>query len=99
MTGRPPLDDPSYEPEHPPVNGQIPDVVYHFGPSTQLRWFKRFHKMLNASNNFYDYYTTSEHHRGPCCGSCLVEFEEEADCCGGGVIADGWCCCRDDRIG
>jgi hypothetical protein len=84
--------------EHPPVNGRVPDVVYQFGPATQLRWFKRFRSELNTSNNLYDYHITSEHHRGPCCGTCLAEYEEDHELGYGTVIDDGWCCCRDERI-
>lgn len=95
MSDIPPLEDPSYVPEHPPVDGKIPDVVYRFGPATQIRWFKRFYKSLGPDNNFSDYYVDSEHHRGCCCVSCLDEYEEHC----GSVIDDGWCCCRDERIG
>jgi hypothetical protein len=92
-----PLEDPDYEPENPPVNGEIPRAVYRFGPRTQVRWFKRFRKMVKDDTSFYDYYVTSEHHKGTCCISCIGEFEDDYQ--SGGVIADGWCCCRDSRIG
>lgn len=98
VTDKPPLEDPSYEPEHPPVDGKIPEEVYHFGTRTQLRWFKRFLRELDSSNNLYKYYVHSEHHKGPCCGSCLTEYEEDVSLGHGGVVCDGWCCCRDDRI-
>jgi hypothetical protein len=93
---KPPLDDPFYEPEHPPVNERIPDEVAKFGPRTQIRWFNRFRAALNAGNNLNDYYVTSENHKGPCCASCIGEFEDGYQ--RGGVIADGWCCCLDSRI-
>lgn len=89
-----PLDDPSYEPKYPRVNG-IPKEVSFFGPRTQIRWFKRYLKPFETED-LSSYYVTSEHHKGLCCGSCLGEFENEYQ--GGGVIADGWCCCRDSRI-
>jgi hypothetical protein len=95
---RPPLEDPSYEPKYPPVDGKIPAEVSKFGPETQLRWFKRFSGDLDQGYNYYDYYTISEHHRGPCCGSCVVEYEENQGTNYGSVIDDGWCCCRDGRI-
>jgi hypothetical protein len=95
-----PLEDPAYEPKHPPVDGLIPEVVEKFGPATQLRWFKRFRSVLRFStkNNMFLYHVTSEHHRGPCCGSCLVEWEEDSPRGYGTVIDDGYCCCRDGRI-
>lgn len=91
-----PLDDAAYEPEHPPVDGQIPDVVVRFGPRTQIRWFQRFGEQLGKRKDWDDYHCQSEHHRGFCCGSCVGEFEDGYH--GGGVIADGWCCCRDTRM-
>jgi hypothetical protein len=90
-----PLNDPDYEPRHPPVDGQIPDVVARFGLRTQIRWFARFGEQLGKRNDWDDYYCQSEHHRGLCCGSCYGEYEDGYQ--GGGVIADGWCCCRDGR--
>jgi hypothetical protein len=96
---RPPLEDPSYVPKNPPVNGRIPEVVYQFGPATQLRWFKRFRSELSAPYNMFVYHITSEFHKGPCCGSCLVEWEEDEPLGYGSVIGDGWCCCCDERIG
>jgi len=90
-----PLEDPDYEPERPPVNGQIPDVVARFGPPTQIRWFKRFGEQLGKRKDWDDYYCQSEHHRGLCCGSCYSEYEDGYQ--GGGVMVDGWCCCRDER--
>lgn len=89
-----PLEDPSYKPKYPPVDGKIPAVVIKFGPATQLRWFRRFLRDLGWGANFYEYYTTSKHHKGPCCGTCIVDCEEGY----GSVIDDGWCCCRDERI-
>lgn len=88
-----PLNDPDYEPKHPPVNGQIPDVVTRFGMRTQIRWFARFGEQLGRRADWGNYHCQSEHHRGPCCGSCQWEFEEQS-----GVMMDGWCCCRDGRI-
>lgn len=90
-----PLEDPDYEPRHPPVDGRIPDVVARWGKASQLRWFQRFAGELNPLENFAAYWVTSEHHRGVCCGSCLGEFEDGYQ--GGGVMADGYCCCRDGR--
>lgn len=91
-----PLEDPDYVPEHPPVDGKIPEVVAKFGMGTQLRWFARFYNKLNWSEDVSGYYVTSEHHKGDCCGACKMEFEDDYQ--GGGVIADGWCCCKDGRI-
>lgn len=91
-----PLNDPSYKPEHPPVNGRIPEVVKRFGMATQLRWFRWFWKELRVLNDYSGYYVSSEHHLGLCCMPCTGEFVDGHH--GGGVIADGWCCCRDSRI-
>lgn len=91
-----PLEDSDYEPEHPPVDGKIPEVVARFGPSTQIRWFMRFHRSLTEEAKLDEYYVTSENHKGPCCSSCMGEFIDGYQ--GGGVIADGWCCCKDGRI-
>lgn len=89
---RAPLDDPAYEPEHPPVNGVIPDVVAKWGPKSQLRWFRRFQPQLAGGQPWSQYYVHSEGHLGICCCSCGDEYEH-----GTGVIMDGWCCCRDER--
>lgn len=87
----PPLEDYSYEPENPPIDGMIPEVVKKFGPRTQIRWFKRFYLDLKKGQSFGEYYTSSEQHKGYCCLDCdyeLVEF-------GTGVMAFGpGCCCR-----
>lgn len=88
----PPLDDPHYVPQHPPVDGQIPDVVARWGKRSQLRWFRRFRRQLADRQEWDRFYSCSEHHLGSCCYSCF----EEADF---GVMQDGWCCCRDERIG
>jgi hypothetical protein len=89
-----PLDDPTYEPKHPPVGGGIPAVVAKWGPRSQLRWFRRFGRQLGLRRDWDQYYVHSEHHRGVCCFSC----EEEA-WHGEGAMLDGWCCCHDGRLG
>lgn len=88
-----PLEDPRYVPEHPPINGIIPDVVARFGKNTQIRWFERFRGQLSVGQNLDEYYVRSEYHKGSCCFSCIAEFDEDS-----GVIMDGYCCCRDSRI-
>lgn len=93
MGSEAPLNDSSYEPEHPPVDGKIPDVVARFGKHTQLRWFKRFLGEFTEPEDLSQYYVTSEHHKDTCCMSCISEFENDY-----GVILEGWCCCRDERI-
>jgi hypothetical protein len=90
--GKPPLEDPSYEPKYPPVDGKVPDVVAEFGPATQIRWFRRFLSALDYTVKLSEYYVTSGVHKGPCCGSCIGEYVDGYQ--GGGVIMDGWCCCR-----
>lgn len=91
-----PLEDPDYVPEHPPVDGKIPDVVSKWGKESQLRWFQRFGKELRDPPDRTDLYVESEYHPNWCCRACLCELEDNY--LGGGVMADGWCCCRDQRI-
>jgi len=90
-----PLEDPSHEPEHPPENGQIPEVVAKWGKASQLRWFKRFGGDLHPRQTWGQYWCESEHHPGLCCHSCQGELRDGYH--GGGVMSDGWCCCRDRR--
>ena len=90
-----PLDDPAYIPQYPPVDGQVPEVVVKWGPRSQLRWFRRFGKLLGVRNDWDRYYCTSPHHRGLCCTSCEGEYLDGYQ--GGGVMMDGWCCCHDSR--
>lgn len=89
---RAPLNDPTYVPAHPPVDGRVPDVVAKWGQRSQLRWFRRFRSDLAPSGDLSRYFCQSEHHRGPCCSSCESEAED-----GFGIWVDGWCCCRDER--
>ncbi|MER6350647.1 hypothetical protein ABT186_02025 [Streptomyces sp. NPDC001634] len=91
-----PLDDPAYEPKHPPVGGRIPDVVAKWGPRSQLRWFRRFRDQLTAYWDSYDYYSETEHHRGGCCDSCME------DAAAGYEDLPDVCCCyalRDEKQG
>lgn len=87
-----PLEDPTYTPAHPPINGQVPDVVAKWSPRSQLRWFLRFGKQLGGRKDWERFYCASEHHRGFCCTSCWDEFEAST-----GVMMDGWCCCRSGK--
>lgn len=84
-----PLEDPAYTPAHPPVDGQVPDVIAKWGPRSQLRWFRRFGTQLGRRKGWDLFYCESEHHRGLCCGSCWDEWQA-----GTGVMVDGWCCCQ-----
>ncbi|MET9086148.1 hypothetical protein ABZX77_30455 [Streptomyces sp. NPDC004237] len=88
-----PLDDPTYTPQHPPVDGQVPAVVAKWGPRSQIRWFRRFGRELAPRRDWSQYHVHSEHHLGTCCDSCFDEYLD-----GTGVQLDGWCCCRDQRI-
>lgn len=88
-----PLDDPTYRPQHPPNNSEVPDIIAKWGPRSQLRWFRRFGQQLGARKDWDRYHCQSEHHRGLCCLPCDDEYEA-----GVGVMMDGWCCCRDQRI-
>lgn len=92
-----PLNDPDYQPKHPPVDGVVPDVVRRWGKRSQLRWFWRFWREVNYRiQDITDMWVDSEHHRDRCCGSCLAEWDEEEG--GRGVCMDGWCCCHDKRL-
>lgn len=82
MSGAP-LEDPAYKPKHPPVNGEIPEVVAKWGAASQLRWFQRFGGQLGKRRDWDRYYVHSVGHRGPCCTSC----EED------GLFPDR-CCCK-----
>lgn len=84
-----PLDDPQYEPEHPPVDGRIPPVVAKFGPATQVRWFRRFLKDLKPPVEWGRFHVHSVEHLGPCCTSC-----DEDDMLGYGSMSPDFCCCR-----
>jgi len=96
MGGLAPLEDPAYEPQHPPVNGRVPAVVAKWGPRSQLRWFRRFRKEIGAQSIevWEAHYCASLGHRGQCCVSCEGEYLD-----GYGVTLDGWCCCLDERKG
>jgi hypothetical protein len=90
-----PLDDPAYQPVHPPVDGQIPPVVAKWGPRSQMRWFHRFNDDLNPQKHavWDQFHCMSEHHRGFCCTSCLDDYRLGYD--GPPEDNDGnpLCCC------
>ena len=82
----PPLEDPTYTPEHPPIGGIVPDVVAKWGPASQLRWFTRFQGQIKPMpiTEWARFYCESEQHRGICCQSCIDD---------GDTWQDGICCC------
>ncbi len=84
-----PLDDPAYVPQHPPVNGIVPDVVRKWGPRSQIRWFDRFWNELKAQPYSFwaGFYCHSVSHRGMCCSSCIADKDE-----GYGDDIEGCCC-------
>lgn len=90
-----PLDNPAYEPKHPPVNGRVPAVVAKWGPRSQVRWFRRFQdEVADQPDTVWNaHYCHSEHHLGPCCWSCESEAQDGYY----DIRSDGWCCCRDER--
>ncbi len=91
MTQLAPLDDPIYQPEHPPTpDGGVPDVVAKWGPRSQLRWFVRFRGQYapQPHKRWELFYIDSEQHRGLCCTSCV---EDEQD--GFGSMGPEHCCC------
>lgn len=85
----PPLENPAFEPEHPPVDGRVPVVVARWGAASQLRWFARFFDALAPMplSHWDLFYCVSAEHRGTCCPSCL---QDRAD---GNFNLDE-CCCR-----
>lgn len=93
MSSLAPLDDPTYEPKHPPMNGGVPDVVAKWGPRSQVRWFRRFALHLDKRRDRDQYYCANALHRGMCCHSCEEEFWEYST----GVMMDGYCCCKGAR--
>lgn len=98
MSLKAPLEDPAYVPEHPPVDGNVPDIVAKWGPRSQLRWFDRYRDQLKPQPHarWALFYVHSEAHRGLCCDSCL---DDEA--MGYGSDIDECCCqalrARDDK--
>lgn len=94
-----PLEDPAYEPRHPPVGGLPPDVVAKWGPRSQLRWFDRYRGQLRtAPHSFWGrFYCGTSHHRGLCCASCIADIEdgyrewdyEDRCCCIARVLVTG----------
>lgn len=87
-----PLDDPRYQPKHPPVGTSIPAVVVKWGAASQLRWFRRFGKQLGVRKDWGLYYCQSAHHLDLCCYNCADD-----DMTGHSMGGD-YCCCRDDRM-
>jgi hypothetical protein len=86
-----PLEDPRYEPKHPPRGGYVPAVIDKWGPRSQLRWFVRFRRQLNPlpTSERARYYCDSLDHRGWCCDSCMDDWGE-----GYSSPPDGTCCCK-----
>lgn len=95
MTVTAPLEDPTYRPKYPPVDGRIPAVVERWGPRSQVRWFRRFGEQLGSRPvAVWDrYYVDSVAHRGLCCTSCLDDEYE-----GYGGYSSG-CCCKAKEVG
>jgi hypothetical protein len=93
MSNLAPLDDPRYQPAHPPLDGRIPEVVVKWGPKSQVRWFRRYAAEVGAQPIavWARHYCVSEHHRGQCCYSC------DDDPVTRGLFPDG-CCCLDERV-
>ncbi len=79
------LDDPAYEPLHPPVDGKIPDVVRKWGSASQRRWFARYAPELGVLpyETWDAYHVLSGDHRGLCCWQCETEehWDGEGCCC------------------
>lgn len=75
-----PLEDPSYVPLHPPVDGRVPAVVARWGPRSQVRWFRRFFRSLRPAT-FDGLFTSSVAHYGGCCHSCFEDGWDAVACC------------------
>lgn len=86
----PPLEDPAYEPKHPPTDGLVPDVVVKWGPPSQLRWFERYRDVLRRPVDWDRYYCITTAHRGGCCDSCEDDWRDGYNDWAG----SGYCCCR-----
>lgn len=90
MTTLAPLEDPTYEPKHPPINGQPPDVVAKWGPRSQVRWFRRFHGSVTI-RDWRRFFVMSIEHRDVCCQACFDpdEYWDGEECCCRGFAAAG----------
>jgi hypothetical protein len=92
-----PLDDPDFEPQHPPVAGRPPAVVERWGARSQVRWFRRFADQVRMPARDYEpYHVWSLLHRGLCCVSCsddvmegLTDIVDGSRCCCLGIRLDG----------
>lgn len=84
-----PLDDPTYAPAHPPVNGRVPEIVAKWAAASQLRWFARFSGELTPAlaADWEPFHCSSDAHRGVCCASCLSDEED-------GYWDGPTCCCK-----
>lgn len=96
MTETAPLDDPTYQPQHPPVDGRVPDVVVKWGAASQLRWFRRFQGQFKPmpAAEWGRFHCESEHHRGMCCGSCLDDYDGGYDYPPEDGEGNPLCCCK-----
>lgn len=91
LTADTPLNDSTHEVQYPPVNGDAPDVVEHWGAASQVRWFARFAQQLQPrKHDHWDrWYVESVEHKGKCCISCIQDKAEgygddiESCCCEG----------------
>lgn len=84
-----PLNDPAYQPHHPPTrDGRIPEVVQRWAARSQIRWFQRFQNQLDRTktSDLSGYYTESLAHPDDCCVQCDQEYLYGCD--------DDPCCCR-----
>jgi hypothetical protein len=92
VTAVAPLDDPSYDPVHKPVDGRVPAVVARWGAASQLRWFARFRDELTRRKLISEwdaFYCESAEHRGSCCDRCIEDWLD------GYGYASG-CCCKSE---
>ena len=83
-----PLNDEAFVPEHPPVDGRVPEVVERWAAASQVRWFNRFAGELALRGREWNrWFVESVEHRGLCCPSCIEEQ-------GVGYVSFDECCCE-----
>lgn len=82
MSQEAPLDDPDYEPKHPPQNGIVPAVVARWAAASQIRWFSRFRTVLAKRQDWSLFHAESPLHKDWCCWRCRdVEYWDGDECC------------------
>jgi|SRR5690349_15593875 len=70
------LENNDYQPEHPPINGKVPDIFHEWGPETQGRYLKRYWNVIGPP---YKTCMVTGHMQRPCNNeNCLMrDFTNE----------------------